>query len=191
MNKAAFINIGFLFSVLFLGSKALAQTRVDEECIRKIDPYYVYFTAFQPEPGLMAQRFCQSLPMVGRVITTVDYEDQALRDMKTEIWIKQVESWSDAFDETKDAQAKTVVHVPAKTYPQGALKVEHTFTEPGYFVQLLSLESQGQVRHVLRFPFQVGTGGSLSWTTVTITLVFFALVGTIVYYFSARRREVT
>ena len=191
MNKAAFIKIGFLLTVLLSGSKALAQARIDDECIRKIDPYYVYFTAFQPEPGLMAQRFCQKLPTVGRVITTVDYEDQALRGMKTEIRIIQVESWSDAFDEEKDTQAKTVVHVPAQTYPQGALTVEHTFTEPGYFVELLALESQGQVRHVLRFPFQVGAGGSLSWMTVSIALVFFALVGAIVYYFSARRREIT
>src|SRR5919197_464126 len=126
MNKAAFIKIGFLLTVLFSGNKALAQARIDDECIRKIDPYYVYFTAFQPEPGLMAQRFCQKLPTVGRVITTVDYEDQALRDMKTEIRI-----------------------------------------------------------------IQVGAGGSLSWMTVSLTLVFFALVGDLVYYFSARRREVT
>ena len=190
MNKVAFIKIGFLLTVLLSGSKALAQAQTDDECIRKIDPYYVYFTAFQPEPGSMAQRFCQEIPTVGRVITTVDYEEQALRDMKTEIRIIQVESWDDAFDEAKDAQAKTVVHVPAKTYPQGALTVEHTFTEPGYFVEVLNLESQGQVRHVLRFPFQVGAGG-ISWVTVTITLVFFALVGAIVYYFSAQRREIT
>lgn len=190
MNKAAFIKIGFLLTVLLSDSKALAQEQIDDECIRKIDPYYVYFTAFQPEPGAMAQRFCQKLPTVGRVITTVDYEEQALRDMKTEIRIIQVESWSDAFDEEKDTQAKTVVHVPAKTYPQGALTVEHTFTEPGYFVEVLNLESQGQVRHVLRFPFQVGAGG-IFWVTVTITLVFFALVGAIVYYFSAQRREIT
>ena len=186
MSQAAYRTI-ILLAALLGSSELFAQGQSDDtRCLRKIDTFYIYFTAFQPSPESAGRKFCQEIPTLGKVITSIDYDDPALGKMQTEVRIIAVESWDDALNEEKDAQAKTVLQIPAKPYPQGTITVAHVFDQPGYFVEILTLETEAQTRHVLRFPFRVGMGGGLG-TIVTITFVVLAL-GVAGYFLIQRRR---
>lgn len=187
MIQAAFGKLGFLLVALLWSSAILAQGQSDDtRCLRKIDSYYIYFTAFQPSPASMGKKFCQDIPTLGKVITTIDYADPALGDMKTEVRVIEVESWDAALDEAKDAQAKTVLQIPAKTYPQDTVTVEYVFDQPGYFVEILTLEGAGQTRHVLRFPFQVGVGGGAGRIAAMAAIALALGLGV---YFVVQRRS--
>ena len=74
--------------------------------------------------------------------------DPKLRDLPLEARIIR-DTGSEA-----DLEGVTVYHKPAEVYPRGSVVIEHTFTEPGRFVGLVTVGDQ-----VSRFPFAVGTRG--------------------------------
>jgi hypothetical protein len=162
-----------------------------EKCLRQVGSDYIRLTAFQAQLLSPGEQACDNLQL-GSTTLTLDYEGEALRNMKAEVQIIEVESWSATLDDSKDDQAKTVLHVPMQTYPQGLIVVEHSFNQPGYFAELVSLEEPGGQKHFLRFPFRVGIG----WGTrlmeagaVIISLIVLAMASGIAYYFLIYRKK--
>ena len=157
-------------------------------CVRKVGPYEVQLTAYTIEA-----QYCQSIPSTGQVTFTLDYAPQELRDMKTEVRMIRVKSWSAALEDKDDRTAPTVLNLPPQTYPNGSVIAEHAFTEPGYYVELVTLEGGGNKKYVLRFPFRIGVGWREDWKEfgkpgAYVALVVLAL-GTAYYFFIYRRRR--
>ena len=50
--------------------------------------------------------------------------------------------------------AITILHIPAKVYPNGSINFEYDFMQPGKFVGLVTVGDKQE--YVSRFPFSVG-----------------------------------
>jgi hypothetical protein len=180
-TKALFI---ILFA-LFVNRDVLAQ---DNKCVRKVGPFHVELMAYANDA-----KYCQSIPSTGQVTFTLDYAPQALRDMKTEVRLIQVESWPVALEGKNDKAAQTVLHLPPQTYPNGLVILEHTFTEPGYYVELVTLEGDGQKKYEMRFPFRIGHGWAAEWKESGKQAAYIALfalaLGTAYYLLMVRKKR--
>jgi hypothetical protein len=122
-------------------------TMENDMCKLRVGPYLMHFTGYQPQTAPELE-FCEDIPGTGQTIIVLDYLDPKLRDLPVEARIIR-----DTGDEA-DLDRVTVFHLPAAVYAKGTLVVEHTFTEPGSFVGLVTVGDQ-----LSRFPFAVGTRG--------------------------------
>ena len=161
----------------------------DDKCTRQVGPYYVQLTAFSA-----TAQYCQSIPSVGPVTFTLDYADPEVRGMKTEVRLIRVKSWPEALEDKNDKTAPTLLHLPPQTYPTGLVIVEHAFTEPGYYVELVTLEGSGHQRYVLRFPFRIGLkwGAETDWRQLGklgAYIALFALAFGTAYYLLIYRKK--
>ena len=50
--------------------------------------------------------------------------------------------------------AITILHIPAKVYPNGSINFEYDFMQPGKFIGLVTVRDKEE--YVSRFPFSVG-----------------------------------
>lgn len=123
----------------------------DDMCKLTVGPYTMHFTGYQPE-STQEQEFCEDIPMTGRTIVALDYINDELRPMTTEVRIIEDTGLEQNLDEI------TVFHLPAKVYTNGSVTFEHHFPEPGKYVGLVTVKSESD-EWVSRFPFAVGTGG--------------------------------
>ena len=89
----------------------------------------------------------------------------------------------------QDLQAITVVHVPAKVYTGGFINFEHSFSQPGKFIGVITV--RGKEEHVARFPISVGEGGVVShlmhYLMVIVPIV--AIAGGAAIFFLVRSRR--
>jgi len=122
-------------------------TMENDMCKLRVGPYLMHFTGYQPQTAPELE-FCEDIPGTGQTIIVLDYLDPKLRDLPVEARIIR-----DTGDQA-DLDRVTVFHQPAAVYANGTLVIEHTFTEPGSFVGLVTVGDQ-----VSRFPFAVGTRG--------------------------------
>ena len=141
--------VGMLYSLQLQAHGGLSLA--DDMCKLTVGPYTMHFTGYQPESA-QEQEFCEDIPMTGRTIVALDYINEELRPMTTEVRIIQDVGTEENLDEI------TVLHVPAKVYSNGSVTFEHYFPEQGKFVGLVTVKGEG-VEYVSRFPFAVGTGG--------------------------------
>jgi hypothetical protein len=109
----------------------------------------MHFAGYQPD-STAAREFCEDIPETGRIVVVLDYVDNELRDLPTEVRIVRDNG------SRENLEAITVLHVPPKVYPTGSLSFEHVFPEAGKFVGLVAVGDKGQ--YVSEFPFSVGTG---------------------------------
>jgi hypothetical protein len=143
--------LGMIFSMQLQAHGGLSLA--DDMCKLTVGPYTMHFTGFQPESA-QEKEFCEDIPNVGRTIVALDYINEELRPMTTEVRIIQDTGTEENLDEI------TVMHVPAKVYPHGSVTFEHYFPERGKFVGLVTVRGeQSDEVYVSRFPFEVGTGG--------------------------------
>lgn len=126
----------------------------EDMCKLTIGPYTMHFTGYQPE-STQEQEFCEDIPMVGRTIVALDYINEELRPMTTEVRIVR-DMGTAATEENLDET--TIFHLPPKVYSNGSVTFEHYFPEPGKFVGLVTIRGEKD-EYVSRFPFAVGTGG--------------------------------
>ena len=149
----------------------------DDYCRLTIGPYSMHFVGYQPESSA-EKEFCEDIPRTGRTIVVLDFVDQELRAVPAEVRIIR-DSGSEA-----NLDAVTVLHVPSKIYPNGSLHFEHTFTEPGKFVGLVTVSDKQTL--VARFPFSVARSGSAGrvWMWVLLALA----MGGGLYFYTARIR---
>ena len=156
------------------GGLALAE----DMCRLTIGPYNMHFTGYQPDNS-RNKEFCEDIPATGRTVVVLDYMDDALRPLPTEVRVIR-----DTGSE-QDLQAITVLHLPSKVYPNGTVNFEYNFDKPGKFVGLVTVG--GQVEHVSRFPFSVGETKmwlppdyfiyAFAGAAVVVTVIFFAMRG--------------
>ncbi|MGH7965059.1 MAG: hypothetical protein ACRERD_25150 [Candidatus Binatia bacterium] len=147
----------------------------NDMCKLRAGPYVMHFTGYQPYSAPELE-FCEDIPRTGLTLIVLDYLDSALRDLPVAARIIR-----DTGDES-DLERITVYHKPAAVYPRGSFVIEHTFTEPGQFVGLVTVGDQ-----VSRFPFAVGTRG---WRTMVL-YTFFAIaalgIGGLLFLYASRR----
>jgi len=123
----------------------------DDMCKLTVGPYMMHFTGYQPNSS-KEKEFCEDIPVTGRTVVALDYIEDALRPLPTEVRVIRDTGSED------DIESITILHMPAKVYSNGSINFEHNFKEAGKFVGLVTVGKDGE--HVSRFPFSVGEGTS-------------------------------
>jgi hypothetical protein len=158
--------------VVFAGS-ALVSTQVqahgglsmaEDMCKLTVGPYMMHFSGYQPG-NTQEKQFCEDIPATGQTIVVLDYIEQELRSLPTEVRIIR-----DTGSE-QNLDADTVLHLPAKVYPSGSVDFTYTFDKPGKFVGLVTVgEQQKQSasrslgRNIsIQFTWSRFSRSSLSW----------------------------
>ena len=155
------------------GGLALA----DDMCILTIGPYRMHFTGYQPLS--QEEEFCEDIPEIGKTVIALDYIQEELRPLTTEVRIIRDTGSEANLDEI------TVFHIPPKVYPTASITIDHTFPEKGKFVGLVTVTG-GPQEYVSRFPFSVGEGRPTS-KIVIIAPIVLVLAG--VAFFFMRRKN--
>jgi hypothetical protein len=162
------------------GALAHGGLSMDEDyCKLRVGRYLMHFVGYQPDTPSGPKEFCEDIPETGRTIVVLDYLNEELRDLPTEVRIIRDTGSEQKLDDI------TLLHLPPKVYPSGSLNFEMNFPEPGKFVGLVTVG--GGERLISRFPFSVGRRGSWLQMLVPVGLV---LVGSVfLYRFGIRRRS--
>ncbi|HEY6261251.1 MAG TPA: hypothetical protein VIW47_06645 [Nitrospiraceae bacterium] len=166
------IGVSFSTDVQAHGGLALAE----DMCRLTIGPYNMHFTGYQPD-NTRNKEFCEDIPATGRTVVVLDYMDDALRPLPTEVRVIR-----DTGSE-QDIQAITVLHLPPKVYPNGTVNFEYNFAQPGKYVGLVTVG--GPKEHVSRFPFSVGEGKM--WVPPSYLIMGFAGAAVVVVVIFALR----
>ena len=122
--------IGSLFSTQAQAHGGLALA--EDMCRLTIGPYNMHFTGYQPD-NTRNKEFCEDIPSTGRTVVVLDYMEDALRPMTTEVRVIK-----DTGSE-QDLQAITILHLPPKVYPAGSVNFEYNFEQPGKFIGLVTV----------------------------------------------------
>jgi hypothetical protein len=134
----------------------------------------MHFTGYQPD-NTRNKEFCEDIPATGRTVVVLDYMEDALRPLTTEVRVIR-----DTGSE-QDLQAITVLHLPPKVYPAGSVNFEYTFDQPGKFVGLVTVGGKQEL--VSRFPFSVGeTKIPLPPRYFMIAFAGVAVVGAVLFF---------
>lgn len=155
------------------GGLALAE----DMCVLTVGPYRMHFTGYQPLS--QEEEFCEDIPEIGKTVIALDYIQEELRPLKTEVRIIRDTGSEANLDEI------TVFHLPPKVYPSASITVEHTFPEKGKFVGLVTVTGGAQ-DYVSRFPFSVGDGRPTPKSAIIAPIV---LVIAAAAFFLMRRRK--
>jgi hypothetical protein len=173
--------------MLAIGAPLSAQAQHFHEldknfCILKFGPYGMHLTEYQPDTS-DRQELCGDIPSTGRTVIVLDFIEGELRSLPVEVRVIK-----DTGSE-QDLQAITVVHVPAKVYTGGFINFEHSFSQPGKFIGVITV--RGKEEHVARFPISVGEGGVVShlmhYLMVIVPIV--AIAGGAAIFFLVRGRR--
>ena len=162
------------------GAFAHGGLSMDEDtCKLRVGPYLMHFVGYQPDSASGPKEFCEDIPETGRTIVVLDYLNDELRDLPTEVRIIR-DTGSDAA-----ADNVTLLHLPPKVYPTGSLNFEMNFPESGKFVGLVSVG--GADKLVSRFPFSVGR--RRPWLHLLLPGLLLAAGAIALYRFGMRRRD--
>ena len=173
-----------LFAVLLVGGEAHAHggLSMDKDyCKLRIGPHLMHFTGFQPE-GDYSREFCEDIPATGPTIIVLDFIDDALRDMPTEVRI--VKAAGEA-----DLDRATVFYLPPKTYTTGSLSLDYTFVDAGNYVGLITV-GEGDHKMLVRFPFAVGSSNRLR-NSLAFVILAIGGAGTYIYWRLRQGRKAT
>jgi len=162
---------------VFAGS-ALVSTQVqahgglsmaEDMCKLTVGPYMMHFSGYQPG-NTQEKQFCEDIPATGQTIVVLDYVEQELRSLPTEVRI--------------------IRDTGSEQNPSGSVDFTYTFDKPGKFVGLVTVGEQKQ--HVSRFPFSVGEPKSLSkylYSIYMVPVLALVIVLAIVFFFRDRRKS--
>ena len=167
------VSVMYTTQVQAHGGLALA----DDMCILTIGPYRMHFTGYQPLS--QEEEFCEDIPEIGKTVIALDYIQEELRPLTTEVRIIRDTGSEANLDEI------TVFHLPPKVYPTASITIDHTFPEKGKFVGLVTV-SGGPQEYVSRFPFSVGEGRPTPKIAIIAPIV---LVVAGVAFFMMRKRK--
>ena len=78
------IALGMAYSLQLSAHGGLSLA--EDMCKLTIGPYTMHFTGYQPE-STQEQEFCEDIPMIGRTVVALDYINEELRPMTTEVRI--------------------------------------------------------------------------------------------------------
>lgn len=153
----------------------------DDVCKLTIGPYTMHFTGYQPE-ATQEKEFCEDIPAIGRTVVALDYIEEALRPLPTEVRIIRDTGAPDA-GKDGNLDAITILHIPAKVYPNGSINFEYNFPQPGKFVGLVTVGDKQE--YVSRFPFSVGEPKGTSPFLLGVIAV--VVVGAAVFFMRGRK----
>lgn len=155
----------------------------DDVCKLTIGPYTMHFTGYQPD-STQEKEFCEDIPSTGRTVVALDYIEEALRPMPTEIRvIRDAAGDGGVSVDEKNLDAITILRLPPKVYSNGSINFEYNFNQPGKFVGLVTI-NDGQKEMVSRFPFAVGEPKK---TSPYLMGGIAAVIGAIAVFFFLRR----
>ncbi len=181
--KPACVSVGMLVIGVIFSTQAHAHgglALADDMCKLRVGPYNMHFTGYQPD-STRNKEFCEDIPATGRTVVVLDYMEDALRPLPTEVRVIK-----DTGSE-QDLQAITVLHLPPKVYPAGTVNFEYNFDQPGKFVGLVTVGDKQDL--VSRFPFSVGqTKIPLPPGYFLIAFAGTAVVGVISFFLRGRRK---
>jgi hypothetical protein len=149
----------------------------EDYCKLRVGKYFMHFTGYQPDSPNATREFCEDIPATGNTIIVLDYVNQELRDLPTEVRIIK-----DTGSE-QNLEAITVVQLPPKRYPTGSLSLTYNFAQPGRYVGLVTVGERE--KSVSRFPFSVGASGYLSYWLLAALAVAAAIA---LYFFGLHQR---
>lgn len=184
-----FLKPAFVCLMLVIGIPHSAQVQAhgglslaDDMCKLTVGPYTMHFTGYQPE-STQEKEFCEDIPATGRTIVALDYIEEALRPLPTEVRIIR-DTGTGAEGGEENLEEISVLHIPSKIYPNGSINFEYDFDDPGKFVGLVTV-TEGKQEHVSRFPFSVGEPQGLP------SYLIFAIIAIVVAagVFFLRRRK--
>lgn len=132
----------------------------NDTCVMDISGMRAHFTGYQPDVRA-TQEFCEDIPELGKAIVVVDFIERTLRDMHVEFRVLEDVSglgadakFADLGDDD-DIENNTIVSVPFARYPRGTLTFEHEFSEPGWYIGMLTARDGEKIYRSV-FPFRVG-----------------------------------
>jgi hypothetical protein len=158
------------------GGLALAE----DMCVLTVGPYRMHFTGYQPLS--QEEEFCEDIPEVGKTVIALDYIQEELRPLTTEVRIIRDTGSEENLD------AITVFHLPPKVYPSASITVDHTFPEKGKFVGLVTVTGGAQ-DYVSRFPFSVGDGRPTPKAAIIAPIVLVVIAIGIFFWMRNRRKN--
>ena len=172
------LTIGLPFSTQVQAHGGLSLA--DDICKLTIGPYTMHFTGYQPE-ATQEKEFCEDIPATGRTVVALDYIEEALRPLPTEVRIIRDTGAQAGAEGNLDEI--TILHIPAKIYPNGSINFEYDFMQPGKFVGLVTVGEKSE--YVSRFPFSVGEPkGTSPYLIVGIAAL---VVAAVVFFLRGRK----
>ncbi|WP_074797282.1 hypothetical protein [Nitrosospira briensis] len=172
------IGIPFSTQVAAHGGLSLA----DDVCKLTIGPYTMHFTGYQPD-STQEKEFCEDIPATGRTVVALDYIEEALRPLPTEVRIIRDTGAGEQAGNEANLDEITILHIPAKVYPNGSINFEYQFAQPGKFVGLVTVTDKE--KYVSRFPFSVGEPkGTSPYLIVALAAL---VVGAVVFFLRGRK----
>lgn len=122
-------------------------------CKLTVGPYIMHFAGYQED----AQRteFCEDIPHKGPTIVVLDFLDERLRSMPTEVEIRRVKEGA------PPEQGEVVYKVEPKLYPRGTVTLRQDFMQDGNYVGLVWSGEKRQ--YASTFPFAVGRDRTTVW----------------------------
>ncbi len=151
-----FMTGSFAALVLCTAAQAISMDKsstIRDQCELSIGPDLISVVAYMPDRS--RDRFCDEFPAAGRIILTVDLIAERLRGMPIEARI--VREPGGPLDETDDLDPLTVALLPARTYPGGAVVIDHDYAESGRYAAFLTVMEPSGARRTTRFAFVVGS----------------------------------
>jgi hypothetical protein len=190
MIKQFFISVvvasGLVFSAQVQAHGGLALA--DDLCILTVGPYTIHFTGYQPLT--QEEEFCEDIPEIGKTVVALDYVNDELRPMETEVRIVTGSRILVPDDVKKvsaeDLTSMTVYHLPAQVYPSASIMIDHTFSEKGKFAGIVTVSGEGK-EWISVFPFSVGEGRRINWMTQILPYV--VLVAAAAFFFLRSRKK--
>ena len=188
----SFVCLKLMFGCAVVAMGALLSTQaqahgglsmVEDMCKLTIGPYMMHFTGYQPS-STQEKQFCEDIPGTGHTVVVLDYIEQELRSLPTEVRIIR-----DTGSE-QDLEAVTILHIPPKVYPNGSVDFAYNFDKPGKFVGLVMVSDKQQ--HTSRFPFSVGESNFISRYILSIYMVpvaALAAVAALIFFMRDRRKS--
>lgn len=168
-----------IFSLLlFIPSLCCAHGGVafsdDDVCIINIDFLTAHFTIFQPEET-KRDEYCEDIPNVSESIFVLEYLHDYLQEMPVEFRIiKDVNNygffaqWQD-IEAMGDLEDATVFYQGPTLQPEGVYSVNHTFTEPGVYIGIVTaFRPEDNMQYHAVFPFKVGTN---NWGIIPLFVI--------------------
>ena len=80
---AAAIAASMIFTTQVQAHGGLALA--DDMCVLTVGPYRMHFTGYQPLS--QEEEFCEDIPEIGKTVIALDYIQEELRPLKTEVRI--------------------------------------------------------------------------------------------------------
>lgn len=153
----------------------------EDMCKLTVGPYMMHFTGYQPT-STQEKQFCEDIPATGETVVVLDYIEQELRSLPTEVRIIKDTGSENNLD------AITILHLPPKVYPNGSINFTYTFEQPGKFVGIVTVGEDP--KYVSRFPFSVGelNVASKLLNIYMVPVVALLLVGAIFFFVRDRRK---